>query len=238
MAAEIFLITILLIIFAIILGCICLYLAIQIKRSDPLARPFLLSLFLYFFLLCIANIQQAVHNFLNYDQLVLPDVKVTFYTTFVVFVLTLAAPIYLIFQIEKIFFPNSKIVAKVHLTTISNLLFFTTFLGIVSFQASEDITIITEFNFLDYFYVAGVLLAIQIIFVICAFLYLGIKAAGNYRLYALLIALGWLANYAANTVATLAILTPTVILALFIPKLVGVIITAIGLFKLYALRTV
>ncbi len=236
MAAEIFLVTILLIAFTIIVAVICLFLLIQLLRADKEARPFLISLFFYFLLLCVANSLQVVYNILNYDILVAPSYDITFYTTFFVFLLTLAAPIYLIYQIEKIFF-QSKILAKYHTFSLLNLILYIAFLGIVSFQAFNDISVITEFNFINYIFVAGALLGLQILFVICAFFYLGIKSTGRYRLYAIFIALGWLANYAANTLATLVTtLTPTVILALFIPKLIGVVLTAIGLYKFYALK--
>lgn len=237
MGAEILLITILLGIFAIILGIICAFLSLQIKRSEKLARPFLTSLLLYFLLLCIANIQQVIHNILNYDNLVPPSVTVTFYTTFFVFVLTLAAPIYLIFHIEKIFFPDSRLAAKYHLITLLNVVLFIAFVVNVGILAISDITVITDFDFMKFRFLGGGLLFIQVLFVIFAFLYLGIKSSGRYRTYALLVSIGWLMNYAANALATFLSLSSTVILILFIPKLLGVILTSWGLYRLYALRS-
>ncbi|MHA1278779.1 MAG: hypothetical protein ACTSQI_22075 [Candidatus Helarchaeota archaeon] len=236
MAVEIFLATMILIMFALVMAALCVFLLIQIVKSEKIALPFLLSLFIYFFLLCIANIQQVVYNFINMEALSLPSEPLVIYSTFFVYLLTLVAPIYLIFQIEKIYFPNSKLTAKIHIVTVLNVILFSAFVGYVSYLASSDITIITDFNFIDFLLLGGVLLGLQVIFVIIAFLYLGIRATGRYRLYAILVALGWLLNYGANTIAILGTLQSSVILLLLIPKLLGIVLTAFGLYRLYGLR--
>lgn len=126
--------------------------------------------------------------------------------------------------------------AKYHLITILNLVLFVGFVVNVGVLAIGDIKTIINFNFMDYIFLGGGLLLIQILFVLFAFLYLGIKSTGKYRSYALLVSIGWLMNYAANTLATLATLSSTLILVLFVPKLIGVVLTAWGLYRLYALK--
>lgn len=238
MPQEILLLTILLAIFTIIVTGISIILLIQILKSEKEARGFLFNLFLYFLLLAIANIQQVIYNILNLETLILsPDLQI--YTTFFVFLLTLAAPIYLIFQIEKIFFPNSKITFKYHLFAIIILILFIVFLIDVTYSAIIDMGVIINFQLMDFVLIAMPLLGLEILFILFSFLYLGIKSSGKYRQFSFIVSLGWLLNYAVNTVATLALfsLLPSTIVILFIPKLFGVILTAWGLYRLYALKS-
>jgi hypothetical protein len=235
MATEIFLLTILLIVFAVALAVICVFLFNKIIKAEGVARPFLISLFLYFLLLCIANIQQVIYNFINMETLILPSEPLRVYTTFFVFVLTLASPIYLIFQIEKIYFPDSKITAKYHFATIINVILFVGFIGYVGYLASTDIAVITDFKIADFIFICGTLLGFEVLFVIVAFAYLAAKSGGKMKFYARIIWIGWLLNYGVNIVTVLATLPPNVIIILLIPKLVGVAMTAIGLYRLYGL---
>lgn len=224
-------------VFGIVVLIICVFILIQIVKSESVAQPFLSSLLIYFLLLAIANFQQVGHNLLFFQQIIATTEPLRYYTTFFVYLLTLAAPIYLIFQIEKIFFQDSKIMSKYHLSSIVIIILFVVFLlNVLGFAVTIDIYVVINFRLLYFILVIIPLLGIEVLFVIIAFLYLGIKSKNEYRLYSLMVCIGWLLNYAANSVVTVFNVSEITTLILFIPKLLGVVLTAYGLFKLYSLR--
>ncbi len=238
MNQELFIFNISLFFFGIVELIISIILLIQILKSDKIARPFLNSVFIYFFLLTIANFQQVYYNIINFSDIVKTG-ELRIYTTFWVFLLTLSAPIYLTYEIEKLFFQGKSIISKKHIFTIISLLLFGYYLYIMFLEVIKDINFVNTFVLANYMFAIIPLLAFQVLLFIFAFLYLAIKTTEKYRTYSLFVSLGWLLNYAINTIVTLVeTIAPILVIILLIPKLLGVIITAIGFYKLYMLKRI
>ena len=222
--------------FGVIVSIICVILLRQVIKGDKIARPFLLSVLIYFALLAIANFQQVAHNTIYFDDIVASG-ELRIYTTFWVFLLTVTAPLYLTYEIEKVFLSDIKLGSKYHIFTILSLVLYTIYwyamiIGVIIPNR------FSEFKFQDFFFEIGGLLGVQVLFFILSFLYVGIKTTGSYRTYSLMVSLGWLLNYAVNTiVTTVQAIQPIVVIILLVPKLAGVIISAIGFYQLYALKS-
>jgi len=237
MTQEFFLFNVFFLIFSIGVNIICLILLIQILKSEKVARPFLLSLLIYFLFLTIANYQQLGHNMLNFQEIANSPDQLRFYTTMFVFILTLAAPLYLIYEIEKIFFTGTKLVSKYHIFSIINFLLYLIFIIVISTTAVTNPNALIDFVLADYLFVIGLPLGLQLLFIVFTFLYVAIKSTGKYRIYSLLISLGWFLNYAMNTIVELTVAMPDiVVITLLIPKLIGMSMAAFGFYKLYALK--
>jgi len=234
---SLWVLTFLLVVFSFLMLIISIILFTQIMKSEKIARPFLKSLMLYFLLLTIANFFQIYYN-LTHFPFILENQLIGMYTTYFVFLLTFAAPIYLIYQIEKIFFPNMKIQAKSHIFSMISLVLFILFNISVLVRAILGEEIFPIFTLMNYLIIVVPLFALQLFYIVIAFFYLGYKAIGKYRKYCYLISLGWFANHVANVIAVLFYVYPSDQNLYFIVKIIGVLIVAYCLYNLYKLRTV
>ncbi|MHA1293753.1 MAG: hypothetical protein ACTSQJ_13930 [Promethearchaeota archaeon] len=233
------LMTELLIIFTVLTTSICIILLIQIIKAEKIARPFLFSLFIYFFFLSVANIFQIIHNFNNFDLIINEFGINGIYTTYIVFTLTFAAPIFLIYQIEKKFFPDLKIHSKYHLFSLTSLILFIIFNIIVVYSAAFlNYEIYPNFKIGQNpaIFIVIPLFTLEFLYIIVAFFYLGYKSVGKYRKYAYFVSLGWLTNNIANVITTLFYVVPSSQNLYFIAKFIGVIIVAYCLYSFYTLK--
>jgi len=223
-------------IFGIILIIISLILLRETIKSEKIARPFITSVFLYFFLLAIANIHQVYHNTINFEN-ILQSMELRLYTTFFVYLLTITAPIYLTYEIEQLFFAEKKIFSKYHIFTFTSLVLYAVYITVMMLEIIRDINFINVFILSQFNLFMVPLIIFQVFFFTIAFLYLAIKTTEKYRRYSLMVSLGWLLNYAVNAIITFPpTIEPILVIILLIPKLLGVIITAIGFYKLYSLK--
>ncbi len=233
-AESLSLMTLLLILFTIFMSIICLFLLIQIKKAEKVARPFLTSFLLYFLLLTVANLFQIYHNVLNFDYIIVNGL-IGMYTTYIVFLLTFIAPIYLIYQIEKKFFMNMKSQSKFHLFTILILLLLILFNIRVITAVLDGASIYPRFVILDYIVFATMLFGLELFYIVFAFLYLGYKAVGKYRKYAIWVSLAWLTNNAANVIVIIGNVIVSSQNLYFIAKIIGVLVFFYCLYNLYTL---
>jgi len=233
---SLWLLTLLLIIFSILMAIICVILYVQIMKSEKVAKPFLKSFLFYFLILTIANFFQIYYNVTHFT-FIIENNMIGMYTTYIVFLLTFAAPIYLIYQIEKIFFPNMKIQAKFHFFSMISLILLILFNIAVINDALLGEEIFPTFTLMNYIIIVAPLFALQLFYIVIAFLYLGYKAIGNYRKYSYLVSLGWFANHIANVIVVIFYVYPSSQNLYFIAKIIGVVVVAYCLYKLYALKT-
>jgi hypothetical protein len=80
--------------------------------------------------------------------------------------------------------------------------------------------------------------ALIVVFICTAFLYLGIKSSGRYRLYSLIIFVGWAANQIINAYGQLIVFSALLnaMTLIFIIKIVAATVAAYGFVKLYGMR--
>lgn len=237
MEQELFIFNILFFLFSIVVLVISLFLLFKLIKSEKIARPFLLGVFIYFILLAIANFQQLFHNIIFFDIIVASG-QLRIYTTFWVFLLTSVAPIYLIYETERLFFVKTKIGSKYHLFSLTSLILFIIYLIRMFIAVIHDASVIENFNVSDFTLVVIPLIFFQVTFFILVFLYLAIKSTDKYRLYALMVNLGWLLNYLVNLATTiLPSISPIWVSILLILKCIGVIMVVIGFYSLYSLKS-
>jgi hypothetical protein len=216
---------------------ICLVLIIQIKKAAKLARPFLTSFLIYFIGLTFANIFQIYHNVSNFDYIVANQL-IGMYTTYLVFILTFISPIYLIYQIEKIFFSNMKFQSKYHLISLTCIALFIVFnIRVISSAALGD-SIYPDFKILNYIIFSTLLFGLELFYIVIAFLYLASKAVGKYRKYSIWVSLGWLTNNAANIIVIIGSVIVSSQNLYFIAKIIGVLVFAYCLYSLYTLKEI
>lgn len=217
-----------LLIFSLILIVIGIFIVIQYLQVEKVARPFLMGLFLYFFLMALVNLIQMYEYLVNPSAIALVGIYNNYFAVICVFI----APIPLIFQIEKTYFEN-KLFAKFHLATLTVLVITAIFLALTAPSAISDPLFFATFTMTSNLEnVAS--WAIIVLFICGAFLQLGIKSSGKYRLYSLVISFGWGVNQVINAAGQLALaLNITVI---FVIKIVAAVVTAYGFIKLYNLR--
>ena len=99
--ADLLFLEVYLIIFTIILFAISIYILIKLLEAEKEARPFLRGLFLYFLLMALVNLIQSIVFMLN------PSITYNLgvYNNYIVVCLIYFAPIFLIYQIERLYFP-------------------------------------------------------------------------------------------------------------------------------------
>ena len=228
--------TSLLLIFSLLTALICMILIVQIKKSEKIARPFLSSLMIYFLSLTIANILQVLYNISNFNLILVNIENLEIYSIYFVFLLTYFAPIYLIYQIEKKFFPEMKIQSKYHLFSILSLIIFVIFNIRVLVDVFSGMDIFAGFDLKNYLITTFMIFSLQLLYITFAFFYLGYKAMGKYRKYAILVSVGWIINNIANVITTLFYVIPSSRPLYFILKYLGVIIVAYCLFKFYTYK--
>ncbi|MHA1266644.1 MAG: hypothetical protein ACTSRS_15520 [Candidatus Helarchaeota archaeon] len=227
-----------LIIFGLILIFISGFVFFQYLKVEKIARPFLLGLWLYFIFMAIVNLSQAFAYFVNpslLEGLAASEVA-TIYRNYFSVSLIYIAPLLLVFQIEKTYF-QFRLFAKFHVITILiivlDLLFFIeTIPTVLNNPAVLDNFALTGINptTMNWFIIVS--------FICMAFLYLGIKSTGKYRLYSLIIFASWAANQLINAFGqftTYAALMQ-LMLIIFAIKIMAAICTAYGFIKLYGLR--
>ena len=226
------------IIFICLFSVIALFLLTQIIKVEKIARPFLFSLFIYFLFLTIANFFQMLKYFeaLLNGELYVYDQKVS---SLMLSFFAAAAPLLLIFQVEKKFIVNIKFFSKYHVFFIINLISYTLIvitaiiMGITNPVSLNNVGV-TTFGA----YVLPLHIAV-LVFVIATFGFLGLKSTGKYRLYAFMVAGGWTINQILNAFHQFLpanLLNEITTTLIFIGKYAGMILTAYGFFQLYSLQ--
>ncbi|NVM54391.1 MAG: hypothetical protein HWN66_11870 [Candidatus Helarchaeota archaeon] len=221
-----------LLIFGIILIIIGTFIVVQYLKVEKVARPFLLALFLYFFLMALVNLIQMYIYFVDPS----PFASQGIYHNYFAVILIFFAPLALIYQIEKTYFKN-KLLAKYHLATLMIIIINIVFLVQTIPSAVTDPTFIDNFVMNDYT-INIVNWGIMVVAICGAFLYLGLKSSGRYRLWSFVIFFGWGGNQIINGVGQLSPYSTLVQLMtpIFIIKIAAAIVTAFGFIKLYSLR--
>lgn len=225
-------------IFIALFSVIAIFLMIQIIKVEKIARPFLFSLFIYFLFLTIANFFQlfkyfealAIGDLYIYDQKV-SSIMLTFFAA--------AAPLLLIFQVEKKFIVEIKFFSKYHVFFIINVISYALIIITAIIMGINDPSSLINVGVTTFgAYVLPLHIAV-LVFVIATFGFLSLRSTGKYRLYAFIIAFGWAFNQILNAFhqflpgAFLNDITTTLI---FIGKYAGMIITAYGFYQLYSLQ--
>jgi len=226
------------IIFIILFSIIATFLLIQIIKAEKIARPLLFSLYIYFLFLTIANAFQMLKYIEAYTlgQQYLYEQKVS---SLMLTFFAAAAPLLLIFQVEKKFLVERKLFSQYHVFFLINLISLTVIIISAIIMGINDPTSLINVGVTTFGpYVLPIHIAV-LIFVIATFGLLALKSTGKYRTYAFLIALGWTINQILNAFhqflpgAFLNDITTTII---FIGKYIGMIVTAVGFYKLYSLQ--
>ena len=150
-----------------------------------------------------------------------------------------AAPLLLIFQIEKKFLAETKFFSKYHVFFVINIIDYTVIVISAIIMGINDPDSLVNVGVNTFGpYVLPLHIAV-LLFVIATFGLLGLKSTGKYRVYAFTIAIGWSINQILNAFHQflpgefLNDLTTTLI---FIGKYMGMIITASGFYLLYSLQ--
>ncbi|MHA1229669.1 MAG: hypothetical protein ACTSRP_04555 [Candidatus Helarchaeota archaeon] len=223
------------IIFATILLIIAIYILNKLIKSEKQARPFLISLSIYFFLMSLVSyIQSAV--FIIYPNL---EYDYGIYNDYFAVVLIYLAPIALIYEIEKIYFPEKKIFSKYHIITSIVIILTALFLIFSIYDALFNPAFFYPFEMRKYWYINYSSWTIIVVFICVSFFYLGTKTTGLYRRYSYLICLGWAINQIINAAVQLlefnVVIQLIPLLIIFSIKFLGAILTAYGFYKLYSL---
>ena len=225
-------------IFIVLFSVIAAFLLVQIKRAEKIARPFLFSLCIYFLFLTIANVFQMLKYIEAYanGELYIYDQKVS---SLMLTFFAAAAPLLLIFQIEKKFLAETKFFSKYHVFFVINIIDYTVIVISAIIMGINDPDSLVNVGVNTFGpYVLPLHIAV-LLFVIATFGLLGLKSTGKYRVYAFTIAIGWSINQILNAFHQflpgefLNDLTTTLI---FIGKYMGMIITASGFYLLYSLQ--
>ncbi|MGV9197513.1 MAG: hypothetical protein ACOC44_05680 [Promethearchaeia archaeon] len=224
----------LLIIFTAILWIISLFLRYQTINSPKVARPFLLSLTVYFFLMSMCNLAQAI-AFLS-D--LYPAGQDSVYNNYLSLLFIYGAPIYLISQVETNFFKDKELLSRYHIFSLTSLVLFIIFVVISLISGIAETSLFESFSMVDYWYILYPLWFMNNLIIVFAFFYLGVKTSENYRLYSFLISIGWTLNQIFNISLQIPWLERTTLLltVVFVMKYAGAIITAIFLYLLYNLK--
>ena len=238
MATQTILVITCYIIFIVLFSVIAAFLLVQIKRAEKIARPFLFSLCIYFLFLTFANTFQmfkyievyAIGELYVYDQKV-SSLMLTFFAA--------AAPLLLIFQVEKKFVVNIKIFSKYHVFFIINVISYILIVITAIIMGINDPTSLINVGVTTFgAYVLPLHIAV-LVFVIATFGFLGLRSTGKYRLYAFTIAIGWSINQILNAFHQFLpgqFLNDITTILIFIGKYIGMIVTASGFYLLYSLQ--
>ena len=150
-----------------------------------------------------------------------------------------AAPLLLIFQVEKKFLVERKIFSQYHVFFLLNLISLTVIIISAIIMGINDPTSLLNVGVTTFgAYVLPLHIAV-LVFVIATFGFLALRSTGKYRLYAFLIALGWGINQILNAFHQFlpgALLNDITTTLIFIGKYTGMIITAYGFYQLYSLQ--
>ena len=110
-------------IFVLQMVIISLFLTIQLVKGEKIAKPFLLSLVIFFLAYAIANLFLTLRyagNLIDGNLIVYDQKANSFFTN----IGAVIAPILLTYQVEKRFLPDIKFLSKYHLFFILNLISF------------------------------------------------------------------------------------------------------------------
>ena len=226
------------IIFITMFSVIAVFLMVQILKAEKIARPLLFSLFIYFLFLTIANTFQMLKYIEAYTlgQQYLYDQKVS---SLMLSFFAAAAPLLLIFQVEKKFLVERKIFSQYHVFFAINVISLAVIIISAIIMGITDPTSLINVGVTTFGpYVLPLHIAV-LVFVIATFGLLALKSTGKYRTFAFMIALGWTINQILNAFHQFlpgALLNDVTTTIIFIGKYIGMIVTAVGFYKLYSLQ--
>lgn len=235
--ADLLFLEVYLIIFTIILFAISGYIFIKLLKAEKEAFPYLRGLFIYFLLMGLVNLIQSIVFIIN------PDISYNLgiYNNYIVVCLIYFAPVFLIFQIERLYFPEQKFLSKYHIISVFVIVTFTIFLIWTGIEVILNPSLFQNFEMGAglYRYLNYVTWFVIVMFICLSFLYLAFRASGKFRIYSLIISIGWGINQIINAVTQLltfsTVIQIDILTIIFIIKFVGAITTAIGFFKLYSI---
>ncbi len=187
------------IIFIAAYGLLIVFLLLQIKKMEKIARPFMISMILYFVCDLLGDTLQYWFN-RSTDYNTNPDLVSNAHYQLLVsmnllgVIIVLVGPMYLIFILEKKAFQKSLVKEKHILTILQVSLFLVLlFVGFSVYFMSGNSSLIG----LIFVFFAGIIF-IQVIFFFAGFLYISIKSTGQYRRRALLVSLGYIWQFMVN----------------------------------------
>lgn len=232
---NIFNLIIYLLLFSIILLIIGLFILREFFKVEKVARPFLRGLFIYFFIMTLVNIIQIVAYAVEGN----PNHIAGIYNNYFAVCLIYLAPLPLIYQIERTFFPERKVLAKYHLISLIILLLSIIFLALTIPKAIVNADFLKNFQMADYAVITYSNWGIIVIFICGAFLYLGLKSSGLYRRYSLIIFFGWGLNQIINGIGQILpyYTLLNLLILIFIIKIIAAAAAAYGFMKLYTLKS-
>jgi len=244
--------SLLLIVFGIILTIIGTILIYQILKSEKIARPFLSSLMVYFFLMATCNFIQA-WAFLVGE---FPQEVGTIYNNYFCVVAIYLAPLWLIYMTEKHYFPQIKLISKIHIFSLVLWIFIGAFFALSFIEMIPDpAQFLAEYQMMRYQTLAIMIWFLEVAIIIFVFAYLALQSTDKYRAYSVLIAIAWFLNQAMNLLLqlpeqgaqwglvggfenTILHKSASFITVIFIFKYIGAIMTAYYLYKLYHLKEI
>ena len=229
-------------IFVLQMVIISLFLTIQVVKGEKIAKPFLLSLVIFFLAYAIANLFLTLRytgNLIDGNLIVYDQKANSFFTN----IFAVIAPILLTYQVEKRFLPDIKIVSKYHIFFILNLISFCIIGTIAIVVLITNPLLLFDPAFATRTFGAFILpfFSISNIFFMVAFAYLSIKSSGKYRSYTFIIGLGWLINQCGNLLhqfVDASLLNNITTTIFFMAKWIGTFMTAYGFYKLYTLKNI
>ncbi|MHA1148725.1 MAG: hypothetical protein ACTSR8_10815 [Promethearchaeota archaeon] len=219
-------------IFCLTYSFVVIFILIQIRKKERIARPFLISLLIHFLLDLIGILFLFTYNTTTHFGEITDFSKVetqiiNFYLALAILLFVLS-PLYLIYNLEKICFKKDAIREKHLLTKIQLICIVLMVLVIVSFPLLGIL-----------FY--GIVTFIQVFTFLFGFMYLSIRSTDKYRRNSLIIFSGYLGQFIINLIYfyytntnsysdTFLITVGTLVLI----RLAGLAVMAYGLLKLYA----
>ena len=232
---DLFSVPIYLLIFSVCLIVLGLFIVREFLKAEKVAKPFLAALFFYFLVMSLLNLIQMAVFLIDPVTLEIGGIYNTYFTVSLIFI----APIPLIYQIERTYFSERKVLAKYHSITLIILILSAIFFAITIPLAVSDPLFMANFRLANYAIITYSNWGIIVIFICTAFLYLGLKSSGLYRRYSLVIFFGWAANQLINAIGQLFTYSTlmNLITIVFIIKIIAAIVTAYGFVKLYALKS-
>jgi hypothetical protein len=234
--ADLLFLVVYLIIFTIILFAISGYIFLKLLKAEKEAFPYLRGLFIYFLLMALVNLIQSIIFMLN------PSISYNLgvYNNYIVVCLIYFAPVFLIYQIERLYFPEQKILSKYHIISLFVIVSFVIFLIWTGIEVIINPTLFQNFEMGAglYRYLNYATWFVIVMFICLSFLYLAFRASGKFRIFSIIISIGWGTNQVINAVTQLLafnrVIQLDILTIIFIIKFVGAITTAIGFFKLYS----
>ena len=191
------------IVFLIIYGLLIIFLIIQYRQTQKLARPFIFSLILYFIFDSLARVvltfMYYIYEMEEYDALTADPTAALLMLLWVIFLIF--GPIYLIFILEKTIV-NKSILKDKHIFTIVQIILFIT--GILIIFSRQDPIITPQGLTLGTAFILLVII-LQVMFFLTGFLYLSVKSTGEYRRNSLLIFFGYLGQFIVNAISLISV---------------------------------